>query len=106
MESGFFGRLRQCGRSCSLRRRACCCGSRRSDRNGRGSYLYGGCHMYDGRLGAALYSDFQVAAFEFKLGDVFLDEKVYEFFEFFLVHSMCESLTKISTASAALLQSV
>ena len=42
--------------------------------------------MDDGRLAAALHPDFEVAAFEFKLGDIFLNEKVYKFFEFFLVH--------------------
>jgi hypothetical protein len=29
-----------------------------------------------------------VSAFEFELGDVLLDQKLYEFFDFFLVHVM------------------
>ena len=40
------------------------------------------------RRSSALNTDLDVAAFEFELGDVFLDEELDEFFNFFLVHAL------------------
>ena len=38
------------------------------------------------RFAGPFHADLDVATLEFELGDVLLDQKLYEFFELFLIH--------------------
>ena len=41
---------------------------------------------YD-RIPATFDPNFHIPAFQFELGDAFVDDQIYKFFEFFLIHS-------------------
>src|SRR5215469_13623461 len=41
----------------------------------------------DGMLASTLDLDLDIAALQFELGNVLLDQKLYKFFQFFLIHS-------------------
>ena len=43
--------------------------------------------MHHGMLARPLDLDLDIAALQFKLGNVFFDEELYKFFQLFLIHS-------------------
>ena len=47
-------------------------------------------------IARALNAHFHIAAFQFKLGDVFLDQEINEFFELFLIHVCAKTIPVLS----------
>src|ERR1700750_2112031 len=72
---------------------------------GRGN-RHGNCNTRRNRCcAAALYAQFDITAFQLKFGNVLLDEKIYEFFDFFLGHESAMTSDNFSAESQSVIKS-